>query len=724
MAKPAFQFAAEGRDGASFGERHTSMDKLDAVVSRPNSDSQPPAANVSVTRFQQHWDVLAVVLLALISTPLVLVSPHALTVVTHPGAFDYNWVLDSAFAASRGVWFGSGVIFQYGPLFQWIWTAPARWLGVSMGSVYATWKDTALLWFSLVLLYLTLRILLPKQPAWKRFLLLLLLPVFWLPWDGRTILNIFLFVLFLKGWYGVREGRFKSAVMGCVSALLCAAAFLYSADAGIYAIAALLLALGGVAWEGRWEPRALRSYVVALLIFAALSVVLVFVINASMTRALDFRYWKSSVAIVNLHRWKEPAAMTDDGEIRLLVALIAGGMVFLLRRLVPDKGKTEIIARTGFLLSAFGFAVLTMQSGLVRSDDQHIVFAIFPMVCFVGAILFSFSQPIVSAVAAIAVVAFSTLFAEPATVFRPSMVRFRLAQLRNPLTSCPEGFREFDRACFPANFTGMLQTVSGYVTQHSAPQDSVVIFPYQYMLGMASGRNVASGVMQANLASGPYLSQVAIAGMEQVPAPVGLYFPDGPLSLPIDEVSNFTRTPDVWFWTLRHFRSQEEIMPGVFGLLRDDSRATRISMQSRPLLVAAKNFAIRDRSSELDLGDPAWPVESGDFLRLRVNVHYGFMLKLRKPERLQLEITRADGSRDVRSFVVEPNILSDVWVYPWTESDLSGYFGAVETQWRSSARPPITRLRMMLTPVDWVSQQPDSVAIESADAVKMSMGSR
>ena len=110
-----------------------------------------------------------------------------------------------------------------------------------------------------------------------------------------------------------------------------------------------------------------------------------------------------------------------------------------------------------------------------------------------------------------------------------------------------------------------------------------MIFPYQYMLGMASGRNVASGVMQANLASGPYLSQVAIAGMERVSAPVGLYFPDGNLSLPIDEVSNFTRTPDLWFWTLRHFRSQEEIVPGVFGLQRDDSRAARISMQSQPL---------------------------------------------------------------------------------------------------------------------------------------------
>ena len=698
------------------------MEKLDVVVSKPSSQTEASVAKRPMARFRQHWDLLAIVLLALISTPLPWLSPRTLIVVTHPGAFDYNWVLDSAFKASRGIWFGPGVIFQYGPLFQWIWTAPARWIGLSMGTVYATWKDTSLLWLSLVLLYLTLRLLIPEQPAWKRFLLLLLLPVFWAPWDGRTILNIFLFVVFLRGWYGVREEQFKPVVLGCAAALLCAAAFLYSADAGIYAIAAWLIALAGVAWEGRWEPQAFRRYAFALLAFAVLSVALVFAINAAMTTALDFRYWRSSLAIVNLHRWKEPAPMTEDGEIRLLVTLIVGGIIFLLRRVVP--GKAEITARTGFLLGAFAFAVLAMQTGLVRSDDQHIVFAIFPMILFASAILFSFPSPIVSASAALAAVACSALFAQPAAVFRPSMIRFRLGQLQQPLISCPIGFREFDRACFPAEFTGMLQTVSSYLQPHSGPQDSIVIFPYQYMLGMASGRNVASGVMQANLASGPYLSQVAIAGMQQASAPAGLYFPDGNLSLPIDEVTNFTRTPDVWFWTLRHYRSQEEVVPGVFGLLRDDSRATRISMQPQPLLVALKSYAIHERKSSVDLGDPAWPIDGGDFLRLRLNVHYGLMLKLRKPERLQLEITRADGTRDVRSFVVEPNVPSDVWFYPWADSDLSGFFGADETQWRSGPRAPITHLRLLLTPVDWVSQQPDSVVIESADAVKVGMGPR
>ena len=53
---------------------------------------------------------------------------------------------------------------------------------------------------------------------------------------------------------------------------------------------------------------------------------------------------------------------------------------------------------------------------------------------------------------------------------------------------------------------------------------------------------------------------------------------------------------------------------------------------------------VRERSATVDLGDPAGPIDGADFLRLRLTVRYGPLWKLRKPERLQLEITRADGS--------------------------------------------------------------------------------
>ncbi len=151
-------------------------------------------------------------------------------------------------------------------------------------------------------------------------------------------------------------------------------------------------------------------------------------------------------------------------------------------------------------------------------------------------------------------------------VFQPSSFRYRLAQMRHPLTSCPGGFREFSGVCFTASFAEMLEVGSTYLQQHSGEHDSVVLFPYQYMFGLASGRNVAGGVLQSFLAGGPYLSQFDIDGYRRAAAPAGLYFPDGDLSIAIDEVPNFTRTPDVWFWLNRHYQSQQELSAGMFGL--------------------------------------------------------------------------------------------------------------------------------------------------------------
>jgi len=670
-------------------------------------------------RLRRHWDFLAVLLLMVASLPVTWLSPRALIVVAHAGMFDDHWVVDTPFKISRGLWFGRDVAFPYGPLFQWLMSAPSRWMGLSMAAIYTSYR-TPLLWCTFLFGYLTLRLLLPEQPPWKRFLLLLLLCVFWAPWDGRTAFDILLFALFLRGWYAVRQQRLRPVLLGCGAALLSAVAFLYSADTGVYGMVALLVTVIGLAWEGRRDAQPFRSYAVALLAFTGLSVVLVFAINAAMAGLLDFRFWRTSLALVSIHRWNEPAAMSDAVKIQLLVTLFAGGVIFLVRHFVPGDGDASVTARPGFLLSAFVFAFAAMQTGLVRSDSQHVVFALYPMMFLAGAVLFSYRPRTVSALVAFVAVACSVVFGHPVAIFQPSSFHYRLAQMRHPLTECPGDFREFSGVCYPRAFTQMLHAGISYLQQNSGEHDSVVLFPYQYVFGIASGRNVAGGVLQSFLASGPYLSQFDIAGYQRAAAPAGLYLPDGDLSIAIDEVPNFTRTPDVWFWLNRHYQSEQELSPGVFGLLRDELRATRIALQPRPLTVAVQSYPIRERSSVVDLGDPAWPIDGADFLRLRLTARYGPLWKLRKPERLQLEITRADGSRDLQAFVVEPNVSSEVWFYPWDQTDLARYFAADENRWRPSPRPPISHLRLLVTPLDWFSQQPNSIALESADAVRMS----
>ncbi len=696
------------------------MENIDTLVSQPGSSVPLTASKRLIARFARNWDFLAVLLLIVASVPLAWISPRALLVVPYSPAFDDHWFIDTVFKASRGIWFGRDVAFPYGPLFQWLFSAPSQWAGLSMGSIYST-DHTLLLWLTYFFGFLTLRLLIPEQPAWKRFLLLIVLSVFWTPWDGRTLFDIFLFASFLRGWYAVRDRRLHPAVLGCGAALLCTTAFLYSADTGVYGIAALVLSLAGAGWDGRREPQQVRLYGFAVAAFVVSSVVLVFFFNAAMASLLDFGFWRRSLALVAVHRWNEPSPIESNADAaHLLVPLIVGGVVFCFRWVVASDRTSVLTARPGFLLGAFAFAVLAMQSGLVRADPNHIVFAIFPLVFFTGTVLFSFRSRLASLGAAVVTIASSVLFAPPAADLRPSNVRHRYGQALHPLTICPSGFKEFDHACYPAEFTAMLQATANYLQQHSASADSVLIFPYQYMFGMASGRTVAGGVEQSFLSAGPYLSQLNIDAMQRAAAPAGLYLPDGNLSRPIDRIPNFTRNSEIWFWIFRHYRADQEPFPEVLGLQRDDSRAARISMQFVPLGLPAQTYPIRERSAKVDLGLPYWPAGT-DFLRLRMTVHYSPLWRLRKPERLQLEITRADGSHDLKKFVVEPNVTSVVWFYPWNEPALAHYFDADETQWRTDPRSAITQLRLLVTPLDWISQQPDSISIESADAVKVSI---
>ena len=94
------------------------------------------------------------------------------------GLIDDHWHLDSTFKALRGICIGRDVAFTHGPIFQWLSSIPARSMPLSFGALYATW-NTVPLWCAIVFAYLALRLLLPEQPSWKRFVLLLLLSSFW-----------------------------------------------------------------------------------------------------------------------------------------------------------------------------------------------------------------------------------------------------------------------------------------------------------------------------------------------------------------------------------------------------------------------------------------------------------------------------------------------------------------------------------------------------------------
>jgi hypothetical protein len=453
-----------------------------------------------------------------------------------------------------------------------------------------------------------------------------------------------------------------------------------------------------------------------------------------MASMFDFRFWKDSALQVSVYRWATPAAMSDAGTVRLLGPLIAGALAFLLRKSVKNRRTPAITERTSFLLGGFAFALVMLQSALVRSDYGHIVIASFAMMLLTGTILFSFDSRALSTLLVFLATVCSGLVSRPALV--PSAMFRLVQQVRHPLSKCPSGFREFDRGCFAPEFTSMLESASGFLGQHSRPDEHVVVFPYQTKFGIAAGRTIGGGLMQAYTASGPELAQLEIGGLESSSTPAGLCLPDADmvqlsnsalvqwrnldLSLPVDGAYNFTRTPEVWFWMQRHYRSAGELSTGVVGLLRDDSRASHISMQGQTLGLAARTYPIHERSSAVDLGVPDWPL-GADFLRLRLTVRFPFWWKLRKPSRMQVEITRTDGSIELRRFLIQPNAPMEVWFYPWSQPDLVRYFEPDDSNWRSTPRPAITRLRILTTPLDWVSVAPDAIVVEEADAVRVAM---
>jgi hypothetical protein len=702
------------------------------VVSKASSLAHPSASRRTRSPVTIHWDLVAFLLLVLASAPPVWLSTRALVVVRDTSLIDDNWHLDEVFKLSRGVLVGRDVAFTHGPIFQWLSSVPARSMGLSMGAIYATWV-TVPAWCAFIFVYLTLRLLLPEQSSWKRALLLFLVIVFWEP-SLRNTFPVLLFAIFLRGWYAVIEGTSKTYVLGIGAAILLVIGLLIASDTGTYSTAAWVIVSAAVTFEGRGDKDIVGKCSRVLFAFALSALVLALAVNAVMASTFDFRYWKDSALQMSVYRWATPAAMSDAGSFRLLGTLFAGGVVFLLRRVVKNKRNRALTERPAFLLGGFAFAVVMLQSALVRSDYGHVVIACFAMVLLTGLMLFSFDLRPHSAVLMLFAIACSVLASRPA--FLPSTVIQMVRQVRRPLSECPAGLQKFDRGCFAPEFASMLRSASSFLGQHSTSQERIVVFPYQTKFGLAAGRTVAGGLMQAYTASGPKLAQLEIAGLESAPVPTGLYLPDADmanlsetglvrwrgldLGLPVGGTYNFTRTPEVWLWMLQHYRSRGELSPGVFGLLRDDSRASRVSMQTQTLGLAAQIYPIRERSSTVDLGVPDWPA-GADFLRLRLRVRYGVWWKVRKPERLQLEITRADGSSELRWFVIQPNTSMDVWFYPWSQPELVHYLEGDQSQWRPTPRSAITRLRVVATPLDWVSVVPDAIMVEAADAVRISM---
>src|SRR5208337_396231 len=248
------------------------MQKLDELASRRRSRAPKLASRPLRSWSAKHCHLLLLLVLVIASIPAAWLSPHSLVVVRDTSLIDDNWHLDEVFKLSRGIWVGRDVAFTHGPIFQWLSGEPARSMDLSMGAIYATWF-TVPVWCAFAFVYLTLRLLLPEQQAWKRALLLFLVLVFWEP-SLRNAFPVLLFAVFLRGWYAVLAGRARTYALGIVAALLCVIAFLIASDTGVYSMAAWVVATAAILFEGRRGKHIAGKCVYTLLAFVASAFVL------------------------------------------------------------------------------------------------------------------------------------------------------------------------------------------------------------------------------------------------------------------------------------------------------------------------------------------------------------------------------------------------------------------------------------------------------------------
>ena len=409
--------------------------------------------------------------------------------------------------------------------------------------------------------------------------------------------------------------------------------------------------------------------------------------------------------------------------------LAAGTFVFLLASLLR-RPRGPWTRRPAYLLAGLSFALVAMQSSLVRSDHEHILMGAYAMVFLGGAILLDeFNGPAwLCAALPATVVILTCVLAHPFPMFRPGTVATLVRRVVRPMYSCPAEMQEFDRACLkqrpmPRKLLGQGVQPGLCGLEYGMPELPIAVFPYQTALGLVSRRTVAGSVLQSYLIDGAYLSSLEVAGLERCKArhrPVSagrrveanrsvasLTSPEKPRGL----VSTY----------LHHHRAAAGPgAPGVLGLLRDDTRDSRIHLSSRSIAGPFSTVRIRKRSTTVDLGTIVWPAGGADFLKLRLRLDYPFWWKVRKPSCLTLVMYNADGSQKPIQFVLRPGPATDIWVFPWDESGMTEYFSNDPADWHPRNRPALLRLQLLITPFDWISVVPNSVTVESIDAVQVS----
>ena len=694
---------------------------LDSKAAPSSSGKMASLASRMLAATARNLDwLIAIALVVAITRPTLFV--HGLSVtVPHPNLVDDSWQIDIAYKASIGKWLGRDVIFTFGPLYQLITSLPSRVLGFSVASFLAA-RGLPAFGVTIALTWATSKLLLAAESAWKRALFIVLIVVFWSPLEIRASTNLFFFALF---WHVVdrlvnQRSRPLWAAGLCAVSLM--GALMLSADTGLYSAAALfviVMAAAALHWRSRETViRLLLLGLLTLVGFAVLGVATNVILGGGL---FAYRFLRDSYAIISSYRWFLPAPMVPADAMVAGCTAAIGFLILLLAWRWRDPQSETVTRRPLFLLSAPLFALIVLQSALVRSDWGHIVMGLFPVIFFALAVLLGNGTASVLRVLTCVFLAIGLtgMTAGPFPAFLPRSIAATLASYSFGPDTIPANCRwtYLDHVCFGLPDGKTLALTTAYLQQHTAVGDSILIFPYENEVGVVARRNVAGAVLQNYMVGGDYLTNRQLRGYESQRPPRGLYFVDGPGVVDIDEVTNFSRTPLIWFYMQNHYKTEAEVTPGVFALVRDDNRAEEVRQQSTALPGVEQSVVIATPQI-IDLGPIRWP-QDADFLKLRLELHYSPLWKLRKPARVAVELKLADGSSKRTYLAVPPNTPYDAWIFPWDEGSLGKFLDPLEANWRGSVRPPVVGVKIIIETPDWISMLPERVTVLGAEAVSL-----
>ena len=661
----------------------------------------------------------AIVALAMVvMTAAFRLSSTKIIYIPHLSLIDDSWNLDIAHRFSRGCWLGRDVIFTYGPLYELMTGLPARILHQpGIGSLFGTWA-TIPICLSVVLVYGIGTLLLGSEPVWKRVIFLVGIIFFCCPLDIRPLICVFILAALVRTVASLTS-RTVLRRAAAISLLLIAAS-LVSADAGIYNAATFFIV---VFWAFCFEHRSRREIAVFGLTMATLVVAWMLVLNSILGSLLDFRFWRINAAQVSNYRWGQPTSLNPSMEFFMVCIAYTTALLTLMPAWVLRRTEASTLPRRPlFLCSGFCVAILYLQSGLVRADWVHFSQAIFPAVAivtitFLGTGTIARRSTWIWMGVALLVAAFVSLGVMQ-RLWGPQLLRNNLV-VQRVNGACPVGTQYFQQACLDISDVEILSSAERFLA--GSPDPKAIVFPYQNLLAIAAGKLAAGEILQSYAANGELLMAQQLQSLQHDRPELAIYGVDDLASWRIDQVSNFSRSPGVWFFLQQNYKFDSKLAGGFVGLRRDEERSRRWKESCEDADTFRPKTLKVSAAGVYDFGGVSWS-NPYDFIRLEDRFKYPISWMLGKPAAVAVLLQLSDGSVKVAHVVLPPNRDTELWIFPWDEADLSRYFLPDPQQWReSSVRPAVTRLAISVVPYDAISVLPSAIEVRKVQAVSLAL---